>query len=211
MVVLVTACGPSVDEQDSASDGEVDDDGHDSGSGTGLTHGVVGLELQRGESQETNPYVGTAVVVATLDYRECLVDFYKANPGLRQDGVEGSTVFGTLDGGGEGWMDRLCDDTREHVDCEVAWISQHLDAMVMTGMTVTFDVSGELEGGRLWVGPLPTSETAQCAGGSAAVVGLSSVAGRDSNGEELWRLEAFSPSEAVTDQGAPITVYAAPL
>ncbi|MBL8945342.1 MAG: hypothetical protein JNK45_19415, partial [Myxococcales bacterium] len=49
-----------------------------------MTHGTIPLEFRRGDSQATDPFVGSARVTVTFTYRECLQEFYDANPAMRQ-------------------------------------------------------------------------------------------------------------------------------
>ncbi len=66
-----------------------------------LTHGYVQLEFQRGDSAPSNPYLGTAQVVATMKYEECLTAFYDSNPSFQQGGPDGEAIFGDRDLGGD--------------------------------------------------------------------------------------------------------------
>ena len=178
-----------------------------------LTHGTIALEFHRGESQPASPFPGTVKVIATMEYLECLTAFYDANPGLRQEGPDGAEVFGKKDLGGEGWTDRLCDSKRTAMQakCEILEIRQQLD--VVKQLTITYQIQQDnLEGLRLLFGPIPTTETAECDGGLDSRMRVGSngaIKGQDSSGNTVWETEAFSPAEALTDQGAPIRIAAA--
>jgi hypothetical protein len=174
-----------------------------------LTHGYVKLELRRGESQASNPYVGTSTVVATMQYRECLDNFYGSNPDLRQTGVEGETIFGGEDLGGEGWADRLCEAGTESqmAECTIAGIDQKLDQVKQ--LTVTYAITGEAENRVLLFGPLPTKETAGCLDPIVRVAANGAISGNDGSGNKIWVTESFSPTEAITGQGGAIVVRAA--
>lgn len=174
-----------------------------------LTHGFVKLELRRGESQASNPYVGTSTVIATMQYRDCLDNFYTANPDLRQTGVEGETIFGGEDLGGEGWADRLCEQgtAPSMADCTVANLDQKLDQVKQ--LTVTYAITGELENRVLLFGPIPTKETAACVNPIVRVAANGAISGNNGEGTKLWVTESFSPTEALTDQGGAIIVRAA--
>lgn len=173
-----------------------------------LRHDTVQLDFARGQSQDTTPFPTTAEVVATLEYDECLISYYRDHPNMRQDGVDGALAFGRLDDGGEGWMDRLCDDdTGPHAACEVVSIEQELD-IPPPRLTVTYAIAGELEGRQLNFGPLPRAAVSRCPGGALPVVRMGSVTGTDENGELLWATETFDPSSAVVGQGGAITIYA---
>ncbi|MCA9653186.1 MAG: hypothetical protein H6712_34030 [Myxococcales bacterium] len=176
-----------------------------------LDHGIINIEFKRGQSETSSPYDGTSRVEVTLLYLECLIDFYDANPDYQQYGPEGALVFGTREDGGEGWLDRLCDTERAgQVDCQVESFRQELDAAKQ--LTIHYTVSGEIEDRLLPFGPLPEPDLAMCEAGGQPIVRVGSmgaVRGLDGNGDTVWNTEAFSPSEAATGQGAPITIRAA--
>jgi len=177
-----------------------------------LEHGVVWLELRRGDSQPDNPYVGTAKIVVTLLYRECLIDFYDANPDYQQTGIEGALVFGKKTDGGEGWQDRLCQlSNSNRVDCTVDEFRQELSGMTKQ-LTINYSISGNPEDHELPFGPIPEAELAACEAGGQPIVRVGSngaVRGLDGGGNQLWSTESFSPSEAATGQGAGIGIKAA--
>lgn len=176
-----------------------------------LEHGVVWLELRRGDSQPENPYIGTSKIEVTLLYRECLIAFYDANPDYQQYGIEGALVFGKTADGGEGWQDRLCEvPNSNRVDCTVDSFRQEL-AMTKQ-LTITYSIEGDPEDRELPFGPVPTAELADCEPGSQPIVRVGSngaVRGIDGSGNTLWNTESFNPSEAATDQGAAIGIRAA--
>ena len=176
-----------------------------------LEHGVVWLELHRGDSQAENPYVGTAKIEVTLLYRECLIGFYNANPDYQQSGVEGSLVFGKREDGGEGWLDRLCQISNPNrVDCTVDSFRQELASA--TQLTITYSIEGNPENRELPFGPIPKADLADCEPGEQPIVRVGSngaVRGIDGSGNTLWNTESFNPSEAATDQGAAIGIKAA--
>jgi hypothetical protein len=176
-----------------------------------LDHGVVWLQLLRGDSQADNPYLGTARIQITLLYRECLIDFYAANPDYEQNGVEGSLVFGTREDGGEGWLDRLCESPNPNrVDCTVESFRQELSTSKQ--LTVNYAINGNPEHREIPFGPIPKAELAECSAGDQPIVRVGSngsVRGLDANGNTLWQTESFVPSEAATDQGGRIKISAA--
>ena len=176
-----------------------------------LEHGVVWLELRRGDSQGENPYVGTAKIEVTLLYRECLIGFYDANPDYQQYGTEGALVFGKRADGGEGWQDRLCEIPNGGlVDCTVDSFRQEL-AMTKQ-LTITYSVEGDPEDRDLPFGPVPKASLADCEGTGQPIVRVGSngaVRGIDGSGNTLWNTESFNPSEAATDQGGAIRIKAA--
>lgn len=176
-----------------------------------LEHGVVWLQLIRGESQADNPYVGTASIQVTLLYRECLIDFYTANPDYEQNGIEGALVFGTREDGGEGWLDRLCETPNsDRVDCTVTSFRQELATAKQ--LTINYAITGDPENRELPFGPIPEPELAACEAGGLPIVRVGSngaVRGLDGSGNTLWNTESFNPSEATTGQGASIVIKAA--
>ncbi len=176
-----------------------------------LEHGVVWLQLQRGESQSDNPYIGTAKIEVTLLYLECLIGFYEANPDYQQLGIIGAGVFGTLEDGGEGWRDRLCDSANPNrLDCDVDSFRQELVAARQ--LTVTYSIDVDPENRELPFGPIPLASLAMCEAGGKPIVRVGSngaVRGLDGAGNTLWNTESFNPAEAATGQGAPIKIKAA--
>jgi hypothetical protein len=220
LLIGVTACGSKVGSDAEGSEGatsgngssdSADESGSATGGSSGLTHGIVQLEFHRGESQPDTPFPGTTRIVATMEYLECLSAFYDQNPALRQEGPDGAKIFGSAALGGEGWLERLCTPLVDvQIDCEVVEIDQRLE--VIEQLTVVYAVSGEIEGGRIAFGPLPTAELAQCEAGLDPRIRVSSngaVKGTTDDGTVVWETEAFSPAEAITNQGAPIRIAAA--
>jgi hypothetical protein len=190
--VVLSACG--------SDDGGIPDEGT-------LRNGVVKLQFLRGV-QDENPFLPGMQVSVAMVYGECLVDYYVQHSDMRQDGVEGEPDFAGLELGGEGWMDRLCDETSQHADCEVLSIEQQLDE-IAPKLTVTYSVSGDLEGRQLRVGPFPKPETAACTNGEAATVRVGNVSGLDAAGDVVWTMESFDPDDAIVGQGAAISIYGA--
>lgn len=113
-------------------------------------------------------------------YSECLTSYYQTNPQFRVEGLNGSQVFGGYDDGGEGWRDRLCEETGGFVSCEVTGFMQLLD--IQPQLRVTYQVDGDVEYRRLHFGPLPTEAAAGCVPRIEGVSG----SGFDANGNEIW-------------------------
>lgn len=216
---MVTACGSRIaaDSSEDSSDGGGDESsdtglGSESGADDGpLTHGFVWLELERSESQSADPFVGTEQLAVELTYGECLAAFYEAHPELRAEGFEGAAIFGRMGAGAEGWFDRLCsaDPGATEVACRVQKIEQKLDADVPS-LVVIYEVLREIEGRAVRVGPLPTTQTAECMG-ELAIVGVGVVVGEGEDNADVWTTESFAPATAVVDQPGPITIRAAAL
>ena len=201
--------GASADETGSGTtDATTDDTGAMPTSGSlGNGHGVVLVELLRAPDADEDPFVDTARVEVSLLYLGCLIDFYEAEPAWRRDGADGSAVFDSA------LAEGLCDPaSAELVECTVADIVQELE--VTSALTVTYEVTGPLEGRRLRFGPLPTLELAACADGGQPIVRVGSngsVRGVDASGTTVWVTQSFFPAEAATDVGAPISINAVPI
>ncbi len=174
-------------------------------------HGVVWLQMLRGESESDSPYFGTVTVEITLLYLECLIDFYEMNPDYQQGGPEGALVFGTREDGGEGWLDRLCEQSNPNAaDCTVQSFRQEFDTTRQ--LTVNYSVNGDIENREIPFGPLPIASLAACEAGSSPTVRVGSngaVRGIDGEGNTIWNTESFNPPEAATGQGASIRIRAA--
>lgn len=173
-----------------------------------LQHGFVRVQLQRAAEQPADPFVGTDRVQITLNYEQCLFDFYVESPDWQPSGDDGVTVFGSADLGGEGWFDRLCQvDVPDLVDCEVASIEQQLDPIPV--LRISYVVTGELDGRVLPFGPLPTAALAGCVDPALPTVRLSNgnlVVGYDGTNTKIWDGSTFAPEIAATDDEAPIVV-----
>lgn len=220
-LVLLLGCGDKDGDGSGSSSGSGDDTTGASSTGTpadtttadstggdgGLRHGVVKLQLVRQDGAD-DPFAGTARIVATMRYGECLETFYAAHPELRQDGPEGEAVFGAAALGGEGWFDRLCAPMLDdQIACETIGIAQDLG--IAQQLTVVYAVTGPIEDRVLLFGPLPTVVTAECAEGLAPTVRVNpegAVAGTADNGTELWSTAAFSPAEVSTNAAGAVMI-----
>lgn len=174
------------------------------------THGFAKIQFARSVSEADSPYGGTREVVIQMAYEDCYQQFYAANPNWGLDSEDGALVFGSLEDGGEGWMDRLCEeDVGGRADCEVTDFQQLLDDSGL--LTVTYNITGPLEDRVLLFGPLPNAELAQCNGGSAPSVRLSagSTRGRDANGDTVWTVSTSNPAKAGPGDGGAVLIEAA--
>lgn len=173
-----------------------------------LQHGFVRVQLQTAEGEQRDPFVGTTRMQITLNYEQCIFDFYVANPDWRPDGADGEAVFGAADLGGEGWYDRLCSvDIPDIADCDVAMIEQQLEQIPV--LRISYTVSGDLDGKVVPFGPLPTAALAGCEGDATPTVRLSNgnlVVGYDEGSAEIWDGADYDPAIAATDDEAPIVV-----
>ena len=154
----------------------------------------------------------TMTVIATLQYDECLSDFYANNPSMRQEGEIGAGDFGEADGPGEGWLDRLCDGSIDGTqECEVVSIEQMLGTV--NQLTVTYAVHGVVDNDVLAFGPLPTARTAKCAAGSLPTVHVASqdaVRGEDGTGAVIWNSATFDPTKVATGPSSLISIHRGP-
>jgi len=170
-------------------------------------HGIVKLELQPAQPVSDafpDPFAGTVQIVATMQYGDCLTEHYADDPEQRFDGEIGSALV-------DEWIDRLCSDAIDlemPIDCTVERITQHLDGGPAQ-LEVVYRVTGDLAGRELAVGPLPNETEARCPGGALPEMHVGAVRGLDEAGVLLWQGESLSPTDAVVDQGAAVTIYAA--
>jgi len=154
------------------------------------THGFVCVEVRPGVSAQSDVaalFAGTKQVKITVNYLECLKDFYlNTHTEYALVGVEGEAVF-------EEWRERLCSEPiNGRVDCEVADYRQDLSTSL--NLTVTYDVSdpNALEGRKFLVGPLPLEEFANCKPDVKVAGSNAAVSGYDANNALLWKIEAFN-------------------
>lgn len=189
----------------------------DDDSGVEFRHGSIKIEFHRGDGVGDSPFIGTTVMQIRLDYEACLIDFYKANPQWRVQGIDGETVFGGRDLGGEGWQDELCE--RGSIDCEVIEFRQQIDtdAGGQTGnfLQVSYAIknSADIENRTIHFGPVPLPELAECEAGSVATVRVASGAARGLDGvppegTQVWEMQKFDPDRAAANQGASIGIDA---
>jgi hypothetical protein len=171
-------------------------------------YGTIRIELAP-LGGDANIVAGTATAVVTVNYGQCLQDFYLSrNPAHQQDGVEGSAVF-------QDWAGRLCSDFDRTPDCEVVSIEQLLletDDIYTLKITYKINDPTSINYRELRIGPLPTEDFAGCTGASAedsrpfvTFQGMGAVLGRDAQESQLWRISSYqSPTRGVVGQGAPI-------
>ncbi|MEM9455978.1 MAG: hypothetical protein AAGF11_17490 [Myxococcota bacterium] len=177
-----------------------------------LEHGIVKLQLLPSASEgDTNPFTGTVQVEITLNYQECLLAFYTANPDYQKDGLLDAEIFGTFEDGGEGWKDRLCEsDDEADIDCTVDAFAQEFGDR-SNHLRVTYSVTGDIFFREVPFGPLPTASLASCEAGSepeVRVLNSGAVRGLDGAGTTLWVTDSFDPPSAVTGQGGQIEIKA---
>jgi hypothetical protein len=156
-----------------------------------------------------SPYVGTATISATMTYEACLREFYSANPNYLPDGPDGEAVFGSKELGGEGWIERLCENPDSgQVKCTVEEIDQQRVAVQQ--LTVTYRIMDPaMENKFLKFGPLPDAELAGCEPGVQPLMTSPSVRGFDGAGNEIWTTASSNPQTAATNQGQRVEIRAA--
>lgn len=167
--------------------------------------GFACLELQRGETEDENPFAGTYKIQVKMSYEKCLQDYYLIKqPGQRLDGPEdqGGGVFAE-------WKERLCsEDVERRIDCEVEGFEQvFVEDSGLYNMTITYIVSdpAAISGRRILWGPGPLPEEAMCDAGQSPfvkLIALSDIVGLDSQGNQIWKLETFGSTQKAIIQSA---------
>ncbi len=178
MVGVSLACTVGCGQSDSGDSEDLARAGHD----------FVEVEFQRAASEADDPFEGTATVELEMRYDDCYQEFYAANPNWAIDGEDGSIAF-------DEWTERLCtEDVGSRAACEVVEIEQY-EASGSLRLRVTYDLQGPLDSRRLLFGPLPPSNTVNCAGGAipAMVLEASRTRGLDADGATLWGIATVVP------------------
>jgi hypothetical protein len=181
--------------------------------------GFTCVELNRGESVDDSPFVGTTKIKITLNYEPCLVKYYtEKHPEMRLDGPadQGGAVFAE-------WKERLCsEDIERGVDCTIESFEQILSAtgtMPVYQMSIDYNITdgNMLEGRRLLWGPGPLPAYAECDGELKPFVSLSAlsgVIGYNKGGAAIWQVQSFdSSARGVMSQtaGGCIQTFIAPI
>ncbi len=170
------------------------------GAGSGETHGSIDLDFRGAGGSSDDAFAGTATVVASLTYDNCLNGFYRS-PSWRPDGTEGEAVF-------EEWAGtELCD--RSEAQCTVDAIDQ-VPGDGSEVLRVTYAVASDVRNQALAFGPLPTRALTECEP-TVSISGSTSVVGFDAGGAPLWQLVSFRPTQATTDQGAAVFLDIGPV
>ena len=151
---------------------------------------------------------GTTEITATVNYENCLQEFYLLRKTTyTQDGVDGSAVF-------TDWQSRLCSDFEDIPACEVTEIRQNLiEANSVYSLTITYKITdndpSKLAYRELHVGPLPYEAFAACGDGESPLVELRQpgLIGKNAQGEQIWRISTLpAQNSAEAGQGAPLRV-----
>lgn len=144
--------------------------------------GFICVELVKAESEESDPFAGTTMIILTLEYESCLTDFYTVtHPEYFVEGEEGTAVFAE-------WVGRLCSEpvAPALVACEVAQFAFNI-AKPPFQMTVEYKAldAAQIDGRTLLWGPAPLAELAGC----EPTARLVNVAGY--GGEQLWSAQSW--------------------
>jgi hypothetical protein len=168
-----------------------------------LQHGTIKLDPRPLEGQGSGVFNGTTEVLMIMRYEQCLADFYQREPSWRADGIDGSPIFGSRDEGGEGWLDRLCEDLdRDQAACEVVYIDQQLDLDPQLHVRVKID-NPNLEPSFLKFGPVPLEGLAGCR--PMMRVSINPVQGF-SGSTRIWDTKTFTDNVAEPNQGGRVRV-----
>jgi hypothetical protein len=151
-------------------------------------------------------------LLIAMDYGECLQDYYESHPEEQQYGEQGPAVFGGAAMGGEGWLDLLCSPLfGTHAPCTTVFVTQRFDTV--RNLTVTYESLADIGTMPLLFGPIPTAETAGCAGGLQPMMELNDttlVRGLDVDEFQLWQGEAAVPTAIASRDPDPVVVTVVP-
>lgn len=170
-----------------------------------LQHGFVKLDAKPLEGSGAEVFAGTTEVLMSMQYDDCLRDFYGRETSWSQDGVDGHPVFSGHEEGGEGWFDRLCDDPETgQAECEVIEIKQFLEMTHQLQVRVRIS-EPNLEQQFLKFGPIPLPDLAGC----PSLVRVTSQPMQGFSGtERIWESKSWDESVAAPGQGKAIRVRA---
>jgi hypothetical protein len=167
-------------------------------------YGTVAIEVVPLDG-DTSILAGTTEVVVTVNYLDCVQEFYIGDDDLTQDGQDGMPVF-------EAFVDKLCSDYQGIVSCTVEEIRQNLiEANSVYSLTITYQIqdSASIVGNVIRVGPLPTTALAGCP--AQIELRQPGVIGKNDVGDQLWRIVTLPASNtAETDQATALRVEVAP-
>ncbi|WP_434416905.1 hypothetical protein [Nannocystis pusilla] len=148
--------------------------------------GFVCVDLVKADSEDNDPFAGTATIFLTLELAPCLHDFYQTHPEY-VDGPEGLAVL-------EEWRSRLCSESTAPglVPCEVDHFETNMGEGVPTQFTVAYKVldAAQIDGRTLLWGPAPLAELAGCEP-KAKLTTPVGVQGFPENGGPLWSAQSW--------------------
>jgi hypothetical protein len=164
-------------------------------------HGVVPVDLPRGETEAFSPWPGTTTITVTLAYDDCLRQFYVDHPEYAQDGEFGDVIFGGM---GDAWFDECeLDLPRE---CRVVDIQQDLASPVAT-LAVRYEVVEPVYTPHLGFGPIPASLVEGCFLPSMKIARLDQIYALDASGTRIVEAtEARVPAVSLDFPYRPLTV-----
>lgn len=166
--------------------------------------GFTCIELLQAESEEENPFPGTAEIKATLRYEPCLIEYYtQKHVEERLDAPDGRETF-------ERWADRLCNENVSDplVPCEVEGVEAFEQTLLESGMTSTYQMtitykitdSSLIRGRNLLWGPGPVEAYADCQMGQRPFVYLAlpgDIIGLDNTGKPIWQVLSYSNERGI--------------
>jgi len=166
--------------------------------GDGDDHGFVKVRLFALSDPRT--FDGTVRVDVSLEYGQCLSDFYAGSGvALQQSGLEGEPIFAR-------WQSELCAvDLDAPAECEAIAIAQDLEPGPGT-LRLEYEVTDLGDTQQLAVGPIPRQSLTGCPPVMELAPAL--VSGFGATGEKLWETLTFEPAEAEVDQGESIQIRA---
>jgi len=163
--------------------------------------GFTCVELIQADSEDSDPFVGTAKIKVTLKYEPCLVNYYtKTNSDQAMLGKDGEATFAE-------WKDRLCTESvgDSLVACEVEEFAQTLqdsETNPIYQMTVTYRITdtSKINSRTLLWGPGPVEAYADCSMNERPFVKLtlpSDVIGIDKDNKTIWNAQSWSNSRGI--------------
>lgn len=186
-----------------ACDKEEKDDGH----------GLVRVNMQWSDAQDSDPFVGTQFVEWQVDYdrtSRCLLNFYLGtDTSYQANGTEGQPIFAD-------WEESsyVCDKSynKGTTDCEV--VPGSLDQFFSDSDPMESSLRGnlrqdleilddDLTGRELAIGPIPNRDLLPSSCAPKVTFGDSALKGFDGAGNQLWRISGTKDATMITDQGAP--------
>lgn len=164
-------------------------------------HRIVPVDLERAELEAFSPWPGTATIVVTLAYDECLRRFYVDHPEYAQDGEFGDAIFGSPR---DGWFDDCKLDLQP--PCRVVDIQQDLASAAAT-LAVRYELNEPIYTPSLGFGPIPTDLVAGCVLPAMKVARLDQIYAEDASGTRIVEaVEARVPAVSIEYPYQPLTV-----
>jgi hypothetical protein len=148
--------------------------------------GFICVELAKAESEESDPFAGTATIYLTLELESCLNDFYTTHPEY-MEGPEGTALAAE-------WADRLCSESVAAgvVSCAVDQFEYNMSEGHPIQIGVVYKVldAAQIDGRTLLWGPAPLAELAGCEP-TARLTAPVSLQGFPDGGGPLWSAQSW--------------------